>query len=276
MSRRRDWIRFVAFSTAIALATTVHAAVIATSKGAGADAEVRDHLLSDFIALSLNAGKPTVTIVAAIVYDGQIPVNSWKNFNYLFNPKEQVTLNADTGYDADTADPGNPLGSPWSGANNEANANGFSPFSPQLIIDPDFPFVHEPFHYSPPGSDLLGANGGNAFAGPWEAVSTLQNSNYDIAPGSLSFPDLATSGNRVTTAALGTGVASITRPLSTPIGHADTTQYLSFLIRPEGVLNQGQFNGFIGLWRLQRRWNGERGRLHGLAKSRRPVLRANQ
>jgi hypothetical protein len=82
----------------------------------------------------LNAAKPTVTIVASIVHDGKIPINDWKNFNYAFNPKEQTTLNTDTGYDADTTNPSNPLGSPWSGASNIANASGFSPFSPQLII----------------------------------------------------------------------------------------------------------------------------------------------
>jgi hypothetical protein len=93
--------------------------------------------LNNFVTLSLNAGKPTVTIVAAIAHDGKIPINDWKNFNYLFNPKEQVTLNTDTGYDADTTDPGNPLGSPWSAASNATDGSGFSPFSPQLILVPE-------------------------------------------------------------------------------------------------------------------------------------------
>ena len=90
--------------------------------------------LNSFVTLSLNASKPTVTIVACLVHDGKIPINDWKNFNYLFNPKEQVTLTTDTGYDADTTDPNNPLGSPWSAASNAEDANGFSPFSPQLIF----------------------------------------------------------------------------------------------------------------------------------------------
>jgi hypothetical protein len=93
--------------------------------------------LNDFVTQSLNAGKSSVTIVAAIAHDGKIPINDWKNFNYLFNPKEQVTLNTDTGYDADTADPNNALGSPWSAASNAADANGLSPFSPQLILVPE-------------------------------------------------------------------------------------------------------------------------------------------
>jgi hypothetical protein len=90
-----------------------------------------------FINQSLAAGKTTVTIVAALVHDGKVPVNDWKNFNYLFNPKEMTTLGVDTGYDADTTDANNPLGSPFSGASNATDANGFSPFSPQLILVPE-------------------------------------------------------------------------------------------------------------------------------------------
>jgi hypothetical protein len=93
--------------------------------------------LTNFVEQALNDGKQTVTIVAALVHDGKVPVNDWKNFNYLFNPKEQTTLTADAGYDADTTDPNNALGSPWSGASNATDANGFSPFSPQLILVPE-------------------------------------------------------------------------------------------------------------------------------------------
>ncbi len=90
--------------------------------------------LNTFVTNSLNAGKTSVTIVAAVVHDGKVPVTDWKNFSYLFNPKEQTTLNADVNYDSNINDPDNPLGSPWSGASNVADASGFSPFSPQLII----------------------------------------------------------------------------------------------------------------------------------------------
>jgi len=93
--------------------------------------------LTTFVQAALNAGKTTVTIVGGIVHDGKVPVNDWKNFNYLFNPKEMVTLSADPSYDADTTDPNNALGSPWSGASNATDANGFSPFSPQLILIPE-------------------------------------------------------------------------------------------------------------------------------------------
>jgi len=55
----------------------------------------------------------------------------WTNFNYLFNPKEQVTLNSDANYDSDINDPNNPLGGPWGGSD---NSNG--EFSPQLVLVP--------------------------------------------------------------------------------------------------------------------------------------------
>ncbi len=98
--------------------------------------------LNNFLVTSLNAGKTSVTIVAGLVHDGKVPINDWKNFNYLFVPKEHMTLNADVGYDSDTTDPNNPLGSPWSAASNAEDASGFSPFSPHLIFGPtgDFNF----------------------------------------------------------------------------------------------------------------------------------------
>jgi hypothetical protein len=90
--------------------------------------------LNNFVTAAINAGKSTVTIVACIAHDGKIPVNDWKNFNYLFNPKEMTTLNADTAYDPDTTD-ANPAGAgPFSSASNATDGSGFSPFSPQLIL----------------------------------------------------------------------------------------------------------------------------------------------
>jgi hypothetical protein len=68
-------------------------------------------------------------LVANIAHSGDTPFSNWKNFNYLFNPKEQVTLLTDTGYDSDTTNPSNPLGSPWSAA---SNASG--DFSPALLL----------------------------------------------------------------------------------------------------------------------------------------------
>jgi hypothetical protein len=70
-----------------------------------------------------------VTFVAHVIHDGTAPFATWLNFNYLFNSKEQTTLNSDPDYDADVSDGGNPLGSPWSGADNSAGD-----FSPSLLI----------------------------------------------------------------------------------------------------------------------------------------------
>ena len=103
----------------------------------GAEMLFKSGALDSFIGSALSKGKTTVTIVAGIVHDGKIPINDWKNFNYLFNPKEMTTLNLDPSYDANTTDPNNTLGSPWSGASNATDANGFSPFSPQLHIVPE-------------------------------------------------------------------------------------------------------------------------------------------
>ena len=96
--------------------------------------------LNNFLVASLDARKTSVTIVAGIVHDGKIPITDWRNFNYLFNPKEQTTLTTDVGYDSDTTNPNNPLGSPWSAASNAEDASGFSPFSPQLIFGPSGDF----------------------------------------------------------------------------------------------------------------------------------------
>jgi hypothetical protein len=97
----------------------------------------RSNALNSFVNSALTNMDPSLTIVACIVHDGKVPINDWKNFNYLFNPKEQMTLNTDTGYDANTMDPNNALGSPWSGASNAEDANEFSPFSPQLGVVPE-------------------------------------------------------------------------------------------------------------------------------------------
>lgn len=75
----------------------------------------------------------TVTIVANLAHDNLTNMNTaWQNHNYVWNSRDKNPLNVDTGYDSDTTDPDNPLGSPWSGAENTA-AN---PFAPQLILGP--------------------------------------------------------------------------------------------------------------------------------------------
>lgn len=98
--------------------------------------------LDSFLASELMTNPSGVAVIAMVhrhtglsgaaggPKSGDEPAN-WINFNYLFNPKEQTTLNNDPNYDFDINDPNNPLGSPWSGADNSTGA-----FSPQLILIP--------------------------------------------------------------------------------------------------------------------------------------------
>lgn len=85
--------------------------------------------LDAFVSNAITSGQSSVTLVANILHGGDAPFSDWINFSYLFNPKDQLTLNNDPNYDADTTDPNNALGSPWSGA---SNANG--EFSPALLL----------------------------------------------------------------------------------------------------------------------------------------------
>lgn len=89
--------------------------------------------LNTFLANAITGGASNVTLVSHVIHDGsafyQTNFPNWMNFNYLFNPKEQLTLTNHPGYDSDTTNPSNPLGSPWSGA---SNANG--DFSPSLLL----------------------------------------------------------------------------------------------------------------------------------------------
>jgi len=56
-------------------------------------------LLDTFVSNAIANGETSVTIVAATIHGGDAPFPNWLNFNYLFNPKEQTTLNGDN-YDA--------------------------------------------------------------------------------------------------------------------------------------------------------------------------------
>ena len=110
--------------------------------------------------------------------------------------------------------------------------------------------AHDGFDYAPAGADLLGLGTAEAgFAGGWSegGFNAWVHDNYDVAAGSLEFPPLLTSGNRVESLAQTGGLAGITRRLAKPIGAAGTTRYLSVLLRPEGIVGQGLFNGYFGL-----------------------------
>jgi hypothetical protein len=102
--------------------------------------------LKNLIQAAKNAGQSHLTLVVAHALDGfqatteeltanpnaQVTPNNFLNFNYLFIPKELNPLNADTAWDADTTNPDNPLGGPFSMADNSSGA-----FSPTLLLVPE-------------------------------------------------------------------------------------------------------------------------------------------
>ena len=110
--------------------------------------------------------------------------------------------------------------------------------------------VYEGFDY-PAGSTLVGQNGGNGFAGGWISggfnANPANDNDYVISSGSLSSPNLLTSGNRVSTGPHGT-ISGLTRNLASPLGTPGTTAYLSVLLRPDGTIGAGVFNGFFGIY----------------------------
>jgi hypothetical protein len=90
--------------------------------------------LSQFVADTIMGGASSITLVATTLHGGDAPFRDWINFNYLFNPKEQTTLNNDPNYDVDVTDPNNLTGDYTS----KDNSNGA--FSPSLYL----PVVPEP------------------------------------------------------------------------------------------------------------------------------------
>jgi hypothetical protein len=79
--------------------------------------------LDQFVQDAITAGYTTVTLVSTVIHSGEAPIRSWINFNYLFNPKEQTTLNTDN------YDPGNGMGSI---GNLTSTDNSIGEFSPSL------------------------------------------------------------------------------------------------------------------------------------------------
>lgn len=105
--------------------------------------------------------------------------------------------------------------------------------------------AYEPFNYQNVGGDLNGQSGGGSFGftNAWSG-----NTSFNISDGSLTSPVLPfpTIGNGMTTVAFG-GNREISRILANPLGVDDTVSYISFLMRPEGILHQGAFAGWFGL-----------------------------
>ena len=75
--------------------------------------------LHSAIVAAQGTAHQTVTVVMCIAHEADNPNSNWLGFNYLFNPKEQTTLNGDPE-------------SPYDGA---SNANG--EFSPALLTVPE-------------------------------------------------------------------------------------------------------------------------------------------
>jgi hypothetical protein len=111
--------------------------------------------------------------------------------------------------------------------------------------------AYEGFGYMNIGVNVRG-RAGNAgsfgFTGPWQAGghNASISDNFDVAEGSLTFGNLVVDLNRAYTAPTN-AIAGITRTFTQPIGTSGTTRYVSFLLRPEGTLGAGEFNGFFGL-----------------------------
>ena len=62
----------------------------------------------------------------------------------------------------------------------------------------------------------------------------------------MGFQNLETTGNRLSASST-SSISGITRDLAVPLGDPGTVNYMSVLLRPEGILNQGLFNGFFGV-----------------------------
>ena len=107
--------------------------------------------------------------------------------------------------------------------------------------------AYEWFDYSA-GGDLLQKDGGLGFSGEW-----IQ---YDVAPildgwkvveGSLTFPRLLSFGNSVTTEAyFDDNWVGLLREFD-GVTDDTTTKYMSLLMRPEGVVDEGAFGGAFGI-----------------------------
>ena len=90
-------------------------------------------------------------------------------------------------------------------------------------------------------------NTGSGFNGAWQQGGfNVFASGYGASDTSLSFGALRTSGGRVTSPAF-TGINGAVRNLAQALGADNTTTYLSVVLRPEGTLNGGVFNGFFGV-----------------------------
>jgi hypothetical protein len=89
--------------------------------------EFQSAALDAFLANAISGGQNSITLVSTVIHGGDTPFGLWRNFNYLFNPKEQTTLNSDN-YDPDgNGSIGNAFGTD----------NSTGDFSPQILVIPE-------------------------------------------------------------------------------------------------------------------------------------------
>lgn len=86
--------------------------------------------LHEAIVAAQATNHQTITIASGTIHNNLDTHGNWLRFNYLFNPKEQTTLNDDSGYDSNVSAADGAEGSPFSGATNSLA----TPFAPQLVL----------------------------------------------------------------------------------------------------------------------------------------------
>jgi hypothetical protein len=91
------------------------------------------------------------------------------------------------------------------------------------------------------------ANDGTGFGGPWtQGGFNVFASGYVPNEGSLCYSRLPSTSQSISGGAFSALNGAI-RNLGLPLGADNTTVYISFLIQPQGKLNDGAFNGYFGL-----------------------------
>jgi len=92
------------------------------------------------------------------------------------------------------------------------------------------------------------ANDGTGFSGPWaQGGFNVFASGYTANEDSLFYPALQDSTGGSISGGAFSAINGAIRNLSQPLGADNTTVYLSFLLRPDGALGNGIFNGFFGV-----------------------------
>jgi len=91
------------------------------------------------------------------------------------------------------------------------------------------------------------ANSGTGFGGAWtQGGFNAFASGYTANEESLSYDGLQTIGGSVSGGVF-SAINGAVRNLAQTLGADNTTVYLSFLLKPQGTLDNGIFNGFFGV-----------------------------